>query len=182
MILDSIHPSRKMVRGLILHGLLLLPFSSLAEWNVITHKDTDSNEETNIAYSINESGYSLEIYRDSVDAIRSRFTLTKGLLAFADKSCPTYQIDRGTPKNRSINDAPCLAGKQWAEFILGYIEVDEIASSALLSLMNGITITFRFQLANGDYRETGFSLQGSKRAMTIAFGHDIRITSSVVNP
>ena len=91
MILDSIHPSRKMVRGLILHGLLLLPFSSLAEWNVITHKDTDSNEETNIAYSINESGYSLEIYRDSVDAIRSRFTLTKGLLVCADKSCPTYQ-------------------------------------------------------------------------------------------
>ena len=160
---------------LLLTGLILLPVTVSAEWIVITHTDTDVDSETSVAFSENTDGYSLEIYRDSVDAIRSRFSVAKGLLSLADKSCPTYQIDRGRANNRSVDDAPCLSSKLWAEFILGYVKNENIASSSLLALMNGITITFRFRLANGDYRETKFSLAGSKRAMTIAFGAETQV-------
>ena len=107
--------------------------------------------------------------------MRSRFSLPGQLLSFADGVCPTYQIDRGAPVNRSINDALCLASSNWAEFILGHVDDNHVASSSLLAIMNGISIVFRFKLEDGDYRRTEFSLQGSKRAMSSVFGEDISI-------
>ncbi len=170
----------KQLRNLCLYCLILLPFATVAEWNVSTHEDEKVEKVTNVAYTVNKSGYTLEIYRDSVNAIRSRFTMTKGLLRLSDKTCPTYQIDKGPPKNRSINDATCISSNQWVEYILGYVINDEIASSLLLALMDGVTITYRFHLASGDYREAKFSLIGSKRAMTIALGDNITVVESAI--
>lgn len=161
----------------LLWALLLLPAAVSAQWSVVTHQVADSGAPTRIAETTNSAGYSLEIYRDSSNAIRSRLTMAKGLIALADKSCPTYQIDKGLPRNTSINDAPCISKPQWAEFILGHVKDGKIDSDALNGLMNGINITFRFILASGDYRQTTFSLAGSMRAMTTAFGQDIVVTS-----
>lgn len=166
-----------LLQGVILY-CLWLPLNAAAEWGVVTRNSADRNSKTNVAYTVNESGYTLEIYRDSGNAIRSRFTMVDGLIGFADKSCPTYQIDKHTPKNRSINDAPCLSSKQWAEFIMGHVKGNSIPSSPLLELMNGISITFRFNLEKGNYRETKFSLVGSKRAMTTALGQGITVNAS----
>ncbi len=164
--------------GIFIFGILYFPATVLAEWTVIQQETPDTGSGTTIAYTKNDSGYTLEIYRDSVDAIRSRFTLINGLTKLADRSCPTYQIDKGMSINRSLNDAPCITNAQWAEFILGHVNNGQVSSSTLLALMDGISIRFRFILANGDYRETNFSLQGSKRAMTIAFGQNIVVTTS----
>jgi len=171
----------KQLRKLCLYCLIFSPSTFAAEWNVSTHQDENVEKVTSVAYTLNESGYTLEIYRDSVNAIRSRFTMTKGLLSLSDKTCPTYQIDRGPPKNRSINDAPCISSNQWAEYIMGYVNNDVIASSLLMALMNGVTITYRFRLASGDYREAKFSLLGSKRAMTAALGDNITVVASAIN-
>ena len=152
--------------------------ASAAEWNIITHNDMDSNTSTSVAIIKNESDYTLEIYKDSVDAVRARFTLSRSLIRFPNDFCPTFQIDSGEPKNRSINDAPCLSGEIWAEFILGYVENGQIKSSAVVGLMNGIAIRFRFLLDNGDYRETLFSLRGSKRAMSAALGEGVNAVVS----
>lgn len=141
-----------------------------AEWSIITHSNMDSNETTNVAIVENDEGYSLEIYKDSVDAVRARFTLSRGLLRFPDNFCPTFQIDSGAPRNRSINDAPCLSGTNWSEFILGYVENGTVNSATVTGLMNGVGLRFRFMLENGDYRETLFSLRGSMRAMSTALG------------
>ena len=159
--------------------LLAYPAALTAQWSTITHKSgTENNSDTTVAYTINQDGYALEIYIDTVDAIRSRFTLPDGLVKFTDKFCPTYQVDRGMPINRSLNDAPCISSKQWVEFVIGHADGNRIASSSLLALMNGITITFRFKLSNDDYRSTTFSLQGSKRAMLAAFGESTVVTES----
>ena len=150
-----------------------------AQWSTIAHQEgTGNNPGTTVAYTINKDGYSLEIYIDSVNAVRSRFSLPEGMLAFTDKFCPSYQIDRGTPVNRSINDAPCISSSQWVEYIVGHADARGISSSTLLALMNGISITFLFKLSNQDYRQTSFSLQGSKRAMTSAFGDDMTVSES----
>ena len=160
-----------------LAGMLSLPCSVLAEWTVETHSsDENTGITVPVAYTKNQDGYSLEIYQDSVNAVRGRFTLP-GLLRFMDKSCPTYQIDRNVPVNRSINEALCLSGGNWAEFILGYNTNQHITSPSLLSIMNGITITVRFKLENGDYRDTTFSLDGSKRAMITIFGGDVTVSA-----
>jgi len=158
--------------------LVISPSFAMAEWLVITHTDIDTNIETNVAYTKNESGYSIEIYRDAVGAVRSRFTLKTGLNRLAVRNCPTYQIDKRQPLNRSINDAPCIPERNWSEFILGYIENNEIVSTHLNDLMNGKKITYRFILENGGYDETIFSLAGSKNAITTALGNNLRIGQS----
>ena len=151
--------------------------SVFAEWQVLANHEVSTGHETTIASSVNENGNTLEIYRDGVGAVRSRLTLRNGLLQFAKQNCPTYQIDKGPPRNRSINDASCLQDNRWAEFILGYIKNETIESSPLLAIMNGITITFRYRLIDGNYGETVFSLFGSKRAMMTAFGGNIAVVA-----
>jgi hypothetical protein len=156
---------------------VLSPLSaSAAEWKIVMHNDMDTNTITSIAIIKNENGETLEIYKDSVNAVRARFTLSRNLLQFPDNFCPTFQIDSGEPTNRSVNDAPCLSAKTWAEFILGYVENGNISSSAVVDLMNGVGLRFRFMLENGDYRETLFSLRGSKRAMSAALGTGVSVT------
>lgn len=155
--------------------LILCPALVQAEWSVITHTDTNNNTETQVAYTQNEEGYSLEIYKDNVGAIRSRFSLNAALDMLAKRSCPTYQIDSSLLDNRSVNDAPCLTDLAWSEFILGYTENQIVTSKKLNALMNGSTVTFRFMLENGSYSETNFSLSGSKRATFSALGPDISI-------
>ena len=81
--------------------LFLIPTPALADdWDVITHTDTNSDIETQVAYSKNKDGYSLEIYKDNVGAIRSRFSLNSALDMFAKHTCPTYQIDSRSLDNR----------------------------------------------------------------------------------
>ncbi|OGT35880.1 MAG: hypothetical protein A2W28_08105 [Gammaproteobacteria bacterium RBG_16_51_14] len=152
-----------------------LPAIAAAAWQIVTHTDTDTNTDMRVAYIENKSGYTLEIYRDAVGAVRSRFTLMPGLSRLANHNCPTYQIDKRQPQNRSINDAPCIPESNWAEFILGYIENNEVTSVKLHELMNGTLVTYRFALENGGYRETNFSLVGSKKAFTAALGEKLRM-------
>lgn len=157
--------------------LALMVTNAAAEWRVVDHRETGTGVETTIAATTNLDGYTLEMYRDVVGAIRGRFTLTPGLTRLYKNSCPTFQIDRGPAVNRSINNAPCLAAEQWAEFVLGYVSDHQVVSPRLLSFMNGNSITFRFRLASGNYRDTEFSLLGSKRSMTAAIGSDINVTA-----
>jgi len=155
--------------------LVALPVIAFSEWDVVTHTNTDNNTQTKVAYTENSDGYSLEIYRDANDAIRSRFGMNQSLHRIAEKSCPTYQVDRRLPENRSINDAACIPHRQWAEFVLGYIVNDEIISTPLHNMMNGNSIIYRFILENGGYAETRFSLLGSKRTLTEILGSNITI-------
>ena len=155
--------------------LLLCPAFVFADWDVITHTNTSDNSETQVARTINEEGYILEIYKDNGGAIRSRLSLNAELDQFATKSCPTYQIGRYTFDNTSVNDAPCLTNLSWSEFILGYSENFVVSSRKLNAFLNGNNVIFRFILENGSYQETSFSLSGSKRAVLNAFGSGITI-------
>ena len=150
--------------------------TAAADWNVVAVTGDTAQGRTTIARTTNEAGYALEIYRDTNDAIRARLSMSSSLLNLADRTCPTYQIDRGKARNRSINDAPCISQPEWAEFVLGYVDEGVVESSTLRGLMLGINITFRFVLESGDYRETVFSLSGSMRAMQTAFGQNITVT------
>ena len=153
--------------------------AAAAQWSTISHKqDEGTSPRTTVAYTINSEGYSLEIYVDKVKAVRSRFSLPEGLLSFPDKFCPSYRIDRGNPVNRSMNDAPCISSSQWVEYIVGHADDNKVSSSTLLALMNGNSITFLFRLANNDYRQASFSLQGSKRAIISAFGENVSVAES----
>ncbi len=156
--------------------LLLLPISVYADWQVITHTDTNTNTATQVAYTDNDQGYSLEIYRDSVNAVRARFSINRALDKLVNKHCPTFQVDNRLLDNRSINDAVCITDLAWSEFVLGYVIDNSVSSAKLNALVNGSTITFRFMLESGTYEETNFSLSGSKRATLTVLGGSVVIS------
>ena len=155
--------------------LLSAPLSLMAQWHIVSHENLSNDEKTKVAFTENKKGYSLEIYRDSVGAVRARFTLSSKLNLFSKNICPTYQVDLTLIKNTSFNDAPCISKSNWSEFILGYITNKNIISLSLDALLNGNTVTFRYVLDNGNYKETSFSLAGSKRAALKVIGKDIKI-------
>ncbi len=155
--------------------LLCAPLASMGQWHIVSHENLSSDEKTRVAFTENKKGYSLEIYKDAVGAIRVRFTLNSKLNLFSKNICPTYQVDLTLIKNTSFNDAPCISKSNWSEFILGYITNKNITSLSLDALLNGNVITFRFVLDNGNYKETSFSLTGSKRAALSVIGKEINI-------
>lgn len=163
-------------QGLIFTGLLFLTTLSpaTAQWLVGKHPRPGSDRDILMAHSRNEEGYDLAVFRDA-DRVVARFSLPQGTLALAEKICPTYQIDKGTPDNQSYDKLPCSGEAGAAEFVLGQISSGTVQSSLLLTVLNGNSILFRFRLSDGSYRETRISLAGSKRAMTDAIGHDIAI-------
>ena len=165
------------LRVKILLFIFCAPSLAIAEWHIISHANLNSDEKTQVAYTENKSGHSLEIYKDSVGAIRTRFTLNSKLNLFSNGMCPTYQVDLTLVKNTSFNDAPCISNLNWSEFILGYITNNNITSLSLDALLNGNIVKFRYALDNGNYKETSFSLAGSKKVTLNVIGNNI-----IINP
>ena len=159
--------------------IIFIPNLAIAEWTVVTHTNTDTNLQTNVAHTENEDGYSLEIYQDHAGVVRSRFSMHTSNRRLDTKLCPSFQIDRNPVRNRSINDAMCLIQTKWSEFILGYTIENQINSTLLLQFMNGNQITYRFRTAHSGYIETVFSLRGSKKALTDAVGGNPVITNDL---
>ena len=155
-------------------SLMMFPDISFAQWSTVNSPDTASPDNI-IAYSENSEGYRLEINKDIDGAIRSRFILKTGLISLSEDICPTYQIDSGMARNTSIDNTPCIFAENQSEYIIGKIINNRIDSTILVRLMNGITLTFRFRLQNGDYRETNFSLSGSKRSLTNVLGAQVTV-------
>lgn len=156
--------------------LLAAPAVAGAEWSIVTHNTADGAT-TRTAHIANKDGYTLEIYRDANNVIRTHF----GMNAYNrlnGKTCPTYQVDKRPAQNRSIHDAPCLAQAQWAEYIMGYITDDQVTSTAMHNLLNGNTITYRFILrGDSGYTETTFTLAGSKRVLLEVLGKNLVVST-----
>jgi len=157
--------------------LLSLSVQSQAQWEVMSHTDTDSGYQTRIATIENDDGYKLEIYRDVNDVIRIRFNIRNSYELLANKQCPSFQVDERQLSNRSINDAPCLSQPRWAEYVIGYITENIVLSLPLHNFMNGNVIYYRFLMNNGNYTETSFSLSGSKAILNAALGKDLVVTT-----
>ncbi len=157
--------------------LLSLSAQSQAQWEVMSHTDIDSGYQTRIATVENDDGYKLEIYRDVNDVIRLIFNIRNSYELFANKQCPTFQVDERQLSNRSINDALCISQPRWAEYVIGYITDKSVLSLSLHNLMNGNVIYFRFLMGNGNYAETSFSLSGSKTMLNAALGNDLVIST-----
>lgn len=150
------------------------PALANAAWETVTYTNVDNNFQTMVARIENDEGYSLEIYRDANDAVRSRLNMNS-TTRLVEKNCPTYQVDRLDFQNRSINDAPCISHRQWSEFVLGYVIDNRIVSTKLHNLMNGNRITYRFILENSGYSTTSFSLSGSKQTLLDVLGPELKV-------
>lgn len=141
-----------------------------AYWSVIEHNDLDTGNAIQVAHIKNQDGYSIEIYKDQINAVRLRFTSSEKHGLISSQYCPSFQVDSFKIFNRSINDAICIKHGQWSEFVLGYLENDNVESTALYRIQNGNKLVFRFMLAADGYEETTFTLAGSSRVILNVLG------------
>ncbi len=154
---------------------LLFAAPAAAEWRVIDEADDDSTLRAPYARIKNADGYTLTIYRDSDDNLHALLRLNDRLTGFDTAICPTYQIDKRQPRNTAADGSGCSMRAEVSNYHLGHIESNQIVSRPLYEFMNGSHIDFRFRLANADYDQTRFSLDGSKRALSAVLGSTLEV-------
>lgn len=152
-----------------------------AEWRVGKRDLTGNGAQVLTAHTQNESGYELSVYRDG-ERILARLALPAGLPGFDSAACPTYQIDKRPPDNRSHDGTVCRVDGGIADYLLGEATMSQVRSDLLLAILNGSVLGFRFRLEDGSYRETVISLGGSKRAMIGAIGRNISVLPAQGQP
>ena len=137
-----------------------------ASWQV----DTEAVPETPVAVPVarvdNESGHSLRIYEDAGNRVHALFTIRGGFDTLDPAACPTIRVDRRRPERLTYEGERCLLEPKRAQFTLG--KVGEPVERTLRQFLNGSRIVFRYRLAGGAYRETGFTLHRSKHALYTA--------------
>jgi hypothetical protein len=145
---------------------VLLAGAANAQWRVAQDSPNGVSTRIDIAVVENDSGHSLQLYSDDSLNVRGVFTIRGGFDTIDPGACPTYRVDQRKPQRVSFEEQRCRVLPKQAEFTLGKAGQDR--NRQLLRIMNGSSLVFRYRLSNGTYRETEFSLRGSKYALTTA--------------
>jgi hypothetical protein len=159
---------RRKIHHIIGAGLCSLMFTSAAsaQWQVVQETPPGVDRRIDIAIIDNNSGHSLRLYKDDVQNLRGVFTIRGGFDTIDPAVCPTYRVDERKPKRVTLENDRCRVRLKQAEFTLGPIGLED--NRDLHRIMNGSDIIFRYRLGGGNYRETKFTLRGSKYALTTA--------------
>lgn len=161
-------PTVRLLVGLLIAGSLMTAAPAHAQWRVTQEKPNGANKRIDIAIVENDSGHSLRLYNDDAQNVRGLFTIRGGFDTMDPGGCPTYRVDKREPKRVTFEDQRCHILPKQAEFTLGKSGYGR--NNQLHRIMNGNDIVFRYRLGNGLYRETVFTLRGSKYALTAAVG------------
>jgi len=151
--------------GLLLAGLLIT-HAAPAQWRVAQDTPEGSSARIDVAMVENESGHSLTLYRDDRQVVRGALTIRGGFDTIDPGACPTYRVDERAPNSVTFAGERCRILPKQARFTLG--PAGEARNQQLRRIMNGSRLVFRYRLGNGTYRETAFTLRGSKYALTTA--------------
>jgi hypothetical protein len=148
---------------------------ALAQWRVAQETPAGTEYRIDVAVIDNESGHQLRLFNDEAQNVRGIFTIRDGFDTIDPGVCPTYRVDERAAKQVSFAGERCRILLKQTEFTLGKSGL--IDNPDLRRIMNGSSIVFRYRLGNGNYRETTFTLRGSKYAVTTAiedpkFGYD----------
>jgi hypothetical protein len=152
--------------GLLLAGGMLITGSGLAQWRVGQDSPSGSTKRIDVAIVENDSGHSLSLYSDDTQNVRALFTIRGGFDTVDPGACPTYRVDDREPRRVSFEDQRCRVLPKQVEFTLGKTGFGR--NRDLQRLMNGNNLVVRYRLGSGLYRETQFTLTGSKYALTVA--------------
>jgi hypothetical protein len=151
--------------GMLLVGTLLSA-AALAQWRVTQETPSGSERRIDVALVDNESGHELRLFNDDAQYLHGIFTIRGGFDTIDPRVCPTYRVDEREPKRVTFADARCRIQPKSVEFTLG--AAGDLDDRELRRLMNGSNLVFRYRLGGGNYRETQFTLRGSKYALTTA--------------
>lgn len=145
---------------------VLLAIPAFAQWRVAQETPAGANYSIDVAIIDNDSGHNLRLFNDATQNIRGIFTIRDGFETIDPGVCPTYRVDAREPRRVTFEEDRCRILLKQAEFTLGNMGQGD--NRELRRLMNGSNIVFRYRLSGGNYRETKFTLRGSKYALTTA--------------
>lgn len=157
--------ARLAATGAVFAGLLIAQAAS-AQWRVGQDTPEGVSARIDVAMVENDSGHTLELYRDDTYTVRGTFTIRGGFDTIDPGTCPTYRVDERAPDHVSFAGERCRILPKQAHFTLG--PSGDPNNRELRRIMNGSNLVFRYRLGNGTYRETAFTLRGSKYALTTA--------------
>ncbi|TFH47962.1 MAG: hypothetical protein E4H01_07255 [Lysobacterales bacterium] len=145
-------------------ALLTLP--AVAQWRVAQETPPGAEHRIHVALIDNESGHHLRLFNDASQNVRGIFTIRDGFDTIDPGVCPTYRVDEREPMRVTFEKERCRILLKQVEFILE--KTGEVDNRELQQIMDGSNIIFRYRLVGGNYRETKFTLRGSKYALTTA--------------
>ena len=145
---------------------LLHATPAFAQWRVAQETPVGSDRRIDVAVIENDSGHELRLFNDEAHNVRAIFTIRGGFDTIDPGVCPTYRVDQREAKRVTFEAGGCRMLPRQAEFTLG--KVGQGRNRELHRIMNGSRIIFRYRLGGGNYRETSFTLRGSKYALTTA--------------
>ena len=156
---------------------LLVAFSRSggAQWQVEEEVFDGDPTRRKVAVVNNDSGHSVRIYNDGSSAVRVVFALPDGFDTLSRETCPTFRVDHGPPQVAEDDRDRCGIEPRRASFTMGRVADGRVRSNALFWIMNGTRLLFRYRLEHVGYRETAFSLRGSKQVLREAIGLGIRV-------
>ena len=150
----------------IIFAAVLLARPAIAQWRVAQATPAGTDDKIDVAIVENDSGHSLRLFSDETQNVRATFTIRGGFDTMDPGVCPTYRVDKREPERVTFEEGRCRILPKQAEFTLG--KTGQGRNRKLLRIMNGGSIIFRYRLGRGNYRETRFTLRGSKYALTTA--------------
>lgn len=145
---------------------VLLAAPVMAQWRVTQETLPGTTNRIDVAVIENDSGHNLRLYKDDTQNVRGIFTIRDGFDTIDPGVCPTYRVDNREPQRVTFGEVRCRVLPKFAEFTLG--KTGGIDNRELRRMMNGSNIVLRYRLSGGNYRETKFTLRGSKYALTTA--------------
>ena len=156
--------------------LALAPARLPAQWHTEQVAVGDEGAQVNTATVENEGGHRFRVYRSGETLVRGQFTIPEGFERLSPNTCPTWQVDKRFVASTSA-EAECRMGNWHADFIIGEIEGNRMYSVKLDRVMRGNRLTFRYRIEGAGYRETSFSLRGSRRRVQAMLGERIRVVA-----
>ena len=160
----------RMAQGLLPWLALLWLPGTHAQWSI---ENDDDN--TAVALVRNDSGDEFRLWRNG-DGIEATLTLHQGLASMSADGCPSFRIDDHPPRVGAGEGEVCVIEGRTATFVLATAQGDEVRSAMLMEFINGATLHFIYHLEGTGYRETLFTLQGSKQSITAAIGNGVTVT------
>jgi hypothetical protein len=155
----------RFAKGIFFAGLLLAA-PAFAQWRVAQEVPAGTKNRIDVAIIDNDSGHSLRFFNDETQNLRGIFTIREGFDTIDPDVCPTYRVDEREPRRVTFETDRCRILSKQSEFTLGKTGLGD--NLELRRIMNGSNIIFRYRLSGGNYRETKFTLRGSKYALTTA--------------
>ena len=156
--------------------LALSPLPLPAQWYTESVPVGEDGAQVNTATVTNESGHRFRVYRSGESLVRGQFTIPEGFERLSSQTCPTWHVD----KRFLVSTAaltPCRLGHWHADFVIAEIEGNRVPSAELERVMRGKRLVFRYRIEGAGYRETTFSLRGSRRRVQAILGERIRVVA-----